>query len=166
MLGLFPFSKLASRGPTLRVYAIERVEPPLFEREFPVGAEVSVMIEAAREFFQPDCTCEIDAFWDLWQHVGEWKLQPTPVTLVCLGPQFENGHDDHLRIEFGLDAQFMPMPHIEGGLRLGQSNLKSLLRLVKDLEQGLDLERRQLWSESGANFSEVLAQAISAYHVN
>jgi len=58
------------------------------------------------------------------------------------------------------------MPHIEGGLRMGQSNLKSLLHLVSDLERALDLDRRQVWSESGANFADVLKQAIGTQHVN
>ena len=31
MLRVFPFSKLAKRGPVLRIYAIQHVEPPLVE---------------------------------------------------------------------------------------------------------------------------------------
>jgi len=166
MLERFPFSKLAKRGPVLRVYAIAHSEPPLLEREFLPDAEAAVILEAAREFMQPDCACEIETFWDLWQYDDDWKLLPAPVTLACFGPAFENEHGDHLRIEFGLDALFLPMPHIEGGLRMGQSNVKSLLHLVGDLERGLDLERRQVWSESGANFAEVLQQALGTFHVN
>jgi hypothetical protein len=166
MLERFPFSKLAKRGPVLRVYAIAHSEPPLLEREFLPDAEPDTILEAAHEFMQQDCACEIDAFWDLWQYDREWRLQGAPVTLACFGPAFENEHGDHLRIEFGLDALFLPMPDIEGGLRMGQSNLKSLLHLVGDLERDLDLERRQVWSESGANFAEVLKQAIGTQHVN
>jgi hypothetical protein len=166
MLKRFPFSKLAKRGPLLRVYAIEHSEPTLLEREFLPDADLDAILEAAGEFMHPDCACEIDAFWDLWQHDDEWKLQPAAVTLACFGPSFENEHGDHLRIEFGLDALFLPMPDIVGGLRMGQSNLRSLLHLVGDLERELDLERRQVWSESGANFAEVLKQALGTYHVN
>ena len=165
MVERFPFSKLAKRGPVLRVYGIAHSEPPLLEREFLPDAEAAVILEAAREFMQPDCACESEAFWDLWQFEGEWKLLPAPVTLSCFGPAFENELGDHLRIEFGLDALFLPMPDIEGGLRMSQSNLKSLLHLVGDLEGALDLERRQLWSESGANFAEVLKQAIGTQHI-
>jgi hypothetical protein len=166
MLERFPFSKLAKRGPVLRVYAIAHSEPPLLEREFLPDAESSAILEAAREFMQPDCACEIEAFWDLWQYEGESKLLPAPVMLSCFGPAFENELGDHLRIEFGPDALFLPMPHIEGGLRMSQSNLKSLLHLVGDLDGALDLERRQVWSESGANFAEVLKQALGTQHVN
>ena len=166
LLGAFPFSKLAKRGPVMRIYAIELVEPPVFEREFPVGTEVDVMVEAMREFLHADCACEIDTFWDLWQYDGEWKLRPAPLTLACYGPEFESEHGDHLRIEFGLDALFLPIPGIEGSLRMGQSNLRSLLHLVKDLEEALDIESRQVWSESGANFADVLRMALGTYNVN
>jgi hypothetical protein len=171
MLGAFPFSKLAKRGPVLRVYAVNLAEAPVFEREFPVSAEtgeiVADILESAREFMQADCACEVDTFWDLWLFDGDWKLRPAPVTLSCFGPDFEKGdHDDQLRIEFGPDSRFLPSPGVEGSLRMGQSNLKSLLHLIGDLERALDLESRQVWSESGANFAEMLQQALGNYSVN
>ena len=170
MLGAFPFSKLALRGPVLRVYAVELAEPSLLEREFPVSSDtagtVTDILEGARVLMQSDCACEIDTFWDLWQYDGEWKLRPAPVTLAFYGPDFEDDHDDHLRIEFGPDSRFLPMHAVEGSLRMGQSNLQSLLHLVGDLERALDLESRQVWSESGANFAEVLRQALGTFHVN
>jgi hypothetical protein len=163
---VFPFSKLAKRGPALRIYAIQLVEPPVFEREFLVETSVDDMVDAMRDFLHPDCACEIDTFWDLWQYDGDWKLRPAPVTLACFGPEFETEHGDHLRIEFGLDALFLPIAGLEGSLRMGQSNLKSLLHLVNDLEGVLDIESRQVWSESGANFADVLRTALSSYNVN
>jgi len=171
MLGVFPFSKLAKRGPVLRIYAVERTEPPLVEREFPLegdtGATTSAILDYAAEFLHADCSCEVDTYWDLWQYEhNDWKLRPAAVTLACYGPDFDNDHDDQLRIEFGPDARFLPMAGIEGSLRMGQSNLKSLLHLVGDLERVLDLESRQVWSESGANFAEVLKQALGNFYVN
>jgi hypothetical protein len=171
MLSVFPFSKLAKRGPVLRVYAVSLLESPVLEREFPVSSEtgeiVGDIVESAREFMQPDCCCEVDTFWDLWQYDGDWKLRPAPVMLACYGPEFEKGdHQDHLRIEFGPDSHFLPVQDVEGSLRMGQSNLKSLLHLVGDLERTLDIETRQVWSESGANFAQVLQQALGSYYVN
>jgi len=166
LLGVFPFSKLAKRGPALRIYAIQLIEPPVFEREFPVVTAVDDMVDAIRDFLHPDCACEIDTFWDLWQYDGDWKLRPAPLTLACYGPEFETEHGDHLRIEFGLDALFLPIAGVEGSLRMGQSNLKSLLHLVGDLEGVLDMESRQVWSESGANFADVLRNALGSYKVN
>ena len=43
-----------------------------------------------------------------------------------------------------------------------QSNIKSLLKLVHDLDDALPVETRRLWSESGENFSEKLQQALQA----
>ncbi len=166
MLELFPLSKLAKRGPVLRVYALEHTEPPLCELEFPVAPDMGAIVDAAREFMLADCACEIDAAWDLWDYEGEWKLAPVQVMLACYGPEFDNEVGDHLRIEFGPDARFLPSAGVEGSLRMGESNLKSLLRLTGELESGLEVERRQLWSESGANFADVLKQAVGAYHVN
>jgi hypothetical protein len=166
MLEQFPYSKLAKRGPVLRIYAIEHSEPPLIEREFDLGTEIEPVLEAAREFMANDCAVEIDTYWDLWQWDGDWKLAPAAVTLGCFGPEFQQSDEDQLRIEFGADSRFLPMPGIEGGLRMGESNLKSLLKLVKDLEDSLDLVHRRLWSESGANFADVLRETLGNYYVN
>ena len=165
MLKLFPFSKLAQRGPVLRVYALEQAEPPLIEREFPLATPVGSILAAAREFVHADCCAEIDAFWDLWQLDGDWKLAPAAVSLLCLGPEFENETGDQLRIEFGNESRFLPAPGVPGSARMGQSNLRSLLHLVKDVESTLPLDRRQIWSESGANFAELLAEAVARLEV-
>jgi len=85
---------------------------------------------------------------------------PAPVTLSCFGSQFENESDDDLRIDFGLDSKFLPSPDVEGSLRIQQSNLRSLLYLGAQIEKNLPLERRLLWSESGANFAEVLEETL------
>jgi hypothetical protein len=164
MLSKFPFSMLAARGPSVRIQAIDRSEPPLIERDLPVSGDraetIDEILAAAREFMQQDCMCEVDAAWDLWQFAGDWKLSPAAVTLACFGPDFENEIGDHLRIELGLDAHFLPDSEIPGSLRMGQSNLKSLLHLVHEMEGALDLERRHLWSESGENPMDLIAQAL------
>ncbi len=170
LLTLFPFSKLAARGPVLRVYAIALSEPPLLEREFahtgPKAAMVESMVAAAREFLNADCCLEVDAVWDLWQWSGEWKLAPAAVTILCFGPGFENDAGDHLRIEFGPDFRFLPIEGVEGSLRMGRSNLLSLLHLVGDIERALPVQRRRIWSESGANFAELLAETVARLEVN
>jgi hypothetical protein len=163
MLALFPFSKLSARGPVLRVYAIEYAEPPLIERAFPPGADPQSVIEASGEFTHEDCAVQVDGWWDLWQFDQEWTLAPAPVTLACFGPSFEQDADDHLRIDFGTDARFLPQPGVEDSLRPVQSNIRSLLHLVSEIDRTLALERRQLWSESGANFAEVLLQALQPF---
>jgi hypothetical protein len=164
LLETFPDSKLAQRPSVLRVYAVEFAEPSLVERPFEPGTDVDDIVAAARDFAQADCCCELETAWDLWQHETEWNLQPVPVRIYCLGPAFEgNETGDHLRIDFGLDSNFLPMPEVDGSLRMQQSNLRSLLHLVGDIEGALSLERRQLWSESGANFADLLKQAVRQF---
>ena len=166
MLDVFPFSQLAKSGPVLRVYALEFVEPPLLERTFDPGVSVADVIGAARDFVQPDCCVEIEAAWDLWQHHDDWKLWPSGVTLACYGSGFERENDDNLRIDFGLDTKFLPSEEIQGSLRIQQSNLRSLLHLVGEIDKALPVERRLLWSESGANFAEVVEEALGKFGVN
>lgn len=118
------------------------------------------MIETARDFMHDDCLCEVDTAWDLWQFEADWKLSPAAATLACFGPVFENEMGDHLRIDFGLESRYVPDPRIEGSLRMSQSNLKSLVHLVHEVERTLPLERRQLWSESGENPAELITKAL------
>jgi len=163
LLEKFPFSKLARRGPVLRVYAIEYAEPPAVERPFDAGIDVPDMIAAARDFAQADSCIELDAAWDLWQYDSDWKLRPATVTLSCFGSAFEHENGDHLRIDFGLDSKFLPSEEIEGSLRTQRSNLQSLLHLVGEIERTLPVERRLLWSESGANFAELVEKALARF---
>lgn len=163
LLECFPFSKLAQRGPVLRVYAMEYAEPPAVERPFDTGIDVADTISAARDFAQPDSCIELDAAWDLWQFDAEWKLRPAAVTLSCFGSSFEHESRDNLRIDFGLDSKFLPSEEIEGSLRVQRSNLQSLLHLVGEIEKSLPLERRLLWSESGANFAEEVEKALARF---
>jgi len=165
LLGLFPFSRLDQRGGTLRVYAMERAEPPQIEREFPKPLQAPSIVSAAREFAHSDSSIEVDASWDLWQFDAEWKLAPAVVTLMCMGPSFENENDDHLRVDFGPDSRFLPIPQIGGSVRMGQSNLRSLLHLVSEIEKNLPLHHRKLWSESGANFAEIVADQMGGLDI-
>jgi hypothetical protein len=119
---------------------------------------------------------------------SEWKLAPARVALCCFGPEFNqspsadtvpleaprtpviefpNPNDDAalgcaLEIEFGIDANFLPQPDLPDSPRMIESNIKSLLKLVHDLDDALPVETRRLWSESGENFAEKLHQALTA----
>lgn len=154
LLELFPFSTQAPAAPTMKIYAIEYAEPPAWEQRLPPGATASEVVEMAREFLHEDCACVVEAHWDLWQYEEGWKLLPSPVTLSCHGPVFETLAGDHLRIEAGLEAHFLPQPEAPGHLARVQSNIRSLLRLSRELEARLPVERRRLWTETGESFLE------------
>jgi hypothetical protein len=169
LLSNFPISKLSQRPQTLRVHAVSFSEPPVVEKPFEPTSTFEEILEAARDFVGGDCAIDIETAWDLWQFDDDWKLAPAPVTISCFGPDFEQdsiaGQGDHLRIDFGLDAKFLPSA-IKGAARIQQSNIRSLLYLVSQIEGTLPLSRRKLWSESGANFAEILAKAVRDLEVN
>jgi len=141
----------------------------LAEHNFVPGISPAEMVAAIGEFVQDhdDCAVELEADWDLWQ-LGDsgWHLSPARVILAGFGPDFENRDGDHLRIDLGLDALYLPQDGVEGSLRTAQSNLRSLLRLVNEIERILPLERRLLWSESGVNFAAVVAETLTRIEAN
>lgn len=118
---------------------------------------------------------------------AEWKLGPSRVALCCFGPEFDQSPSGNsgareaprtpviefphagddlglgcaLEVEFGIDAHFLPQPDLPGSTRMIESNIKSLLKLVHDLDDALPVETRRLWSESGENFAEKLQQALT-----
>jgi hypothetical protein len=159
-LRLFPFSKLGKSESTFRVYAIEYTEPTLLD--IPVTAPVNPesVIASAQDFHSSDGAYELETAWDLWNWDEDWKLAPSRVVISCFGPEFNNQSGEHLRIDFGLDQQFLPGPSGLEGMRMVRANIQSLLRLVHDLDENLQVEHRQLWSESGENFAELLEAAL------
>jgi hypothetical protein len=161
LLRLFPYSKLAPHPSTFKVIAVAFDEPALLETAFPPPVDVDRVLGAAKEFAHDDSCYRLETWWDLWQHEEDWQLAPARVTLCCFGPRFE--HEDHgnLCIEFGIDTHFLPRTELPQSLRMVQSNIQSLLKLVHDADDALPVEIRKLWTESGDNFSERLHQALS-----
>ncbi|MBY0504713.1 MAG: hypothetical protein K2X03_12440 [Bryobacteraceae bacterium] len=158
----FPFSRL-SPSMQLRIFESELVEPPVFEHLYDGPQDFDLMMAEAKLHQAPDYGYELEAQWDLWQWIqNEWKLAPVRVSLFCFGPAFDALNRDHLEVDFGLESHFLPQPLVPGNsLPMVQSNIRSLLKLVQDLDGGLNADRRQLWSESGDNFAERLESALA-----
>jgi hypothetical protein len=188
LLRLFPFSRLASQASTFKIMAVDVREPVVAEIPYPPPVPIDALLAVAKDFQNPDSSYRLEAWWDLWQFDGEWELAPARVALCCFGPdfnqspsgladsletqrtpviQFPGPYEDAaigcaLEIEFGIDANFLPQPDLPDSPHLIESNIKSLLKLVHDLDDALPVETRRLWSESGENFAEKLQQALSA----
>ena len=87
--------------------------------------------------------------------------------LACFGPAFDNGTErsrteqEDLRIEFGVDSHYLPRPELAGSGRMTESNIKSMLRLVHELDLELPVAKRTLETESGENFAERLQQVLT-----
>ncbi len=162
LLGLFPFSRLAKNPSTFKVIPVNSTEPAVLEVPMVAPVSIDQVLSAAKDFENADSCYRLETWWDLWQFDKDWTLTPSRAALVCFGPEFEREEDAHLEIEFGIDAHFLPQPDIPGSLVTIQSNIKSLLKLVHDLDDALPVETRRLWSESGENFSEKLQQSLEA----
>ncbi|HBY61449.1 MAG TPA: hypothetical protein DEH78_16630 [Solibacterales bacterium] len=158
-LGLFPVSRLS---PVLvgRVWGVSFSEPVLAEQPFPGASDGQPVLDFFKEHRGPDVAFEVEARWDLWQRDSEWKLAPLPVSLFAFAPRFERSDSDQLRFELGPELHFLPSPDSAGGGRMIEGNVRSLLKLVHDLDDALPAERRQLWTDSAANFAERLEQAM------
>jgi hypothetical protein len=162
LLRVFPFSKLAQSSNTFRVQAVSFTEPALFERSFPDPLDLDAVLEAARELMGSDCAAQLEGKWDLWQYAGnEWKLTPTRVVFTCFARDFEDAEEgEHLRVDFGPDAQFIPDPELPNSVFMAQSNIRSLLHFVHEADVALTAESRRLWTETGENFAERLQTAL------
>ena len=161
MLRTFPFSRLSQQASLFRIYAVDLTLPPVLERIFEPPVDPAEVANAAREFLNPDSCLELETAWDLWQWApaGDWQLLPSRTSLICYGPDFDHDVQENMRVEFGVDANFLPQRELPNHLRMAQSNIRSLLKLTHDLDDALGGERR-LWSESGENFAEKLQRII------
>lgn len=169
LLRLFPFSQRLQGQTTVSVQAIDSTEPSLLERPLNGPIEVDEILEILHDYTGDDVAQRVESFWDLWQYIdGNWVLAPARIALICQGPEFDNNTDqamqdqEQLRIEFGVDISYLPQPELTGSARLTESNLRSMLRLVHELDAALPVERRKLETESGENFAERLQQIAAS----
>jgi hypothetical protein len=160
MLRQFPFSRLNTSGSILRVHAVSWDEPPLIELPLLDPLDIDRALASAKEFASGDCAVQLETKWDLWQYDKDWQLTPTRVVLSCFGPRFESETSDHLRVDFGIDASFLPQPELPNSAFMAQSNIRSLLHMAAELDRNLNVERKSLWSDSGENFAERLQWAL------
>lgn len=165
---MFPFSQREQPQSVVSVYGVASTEPPLLERPVNGPVDVSDVLSTFGDYTGDDVAYELESWWDLWQFEQDWKLAPSRVVLSCFGPDFDNGTDinpadqEDLRIEFGVDTNYLPRADVPGSARMIQSNIRSLLRLVHELDSALPVDRRSLQTESGENFAERLQQVLTA----
>jgi hypothetical protein len=161
MVRKFPVSRL-NPSMQLNVYDSEFVEPSIFAASYDDLNHFDQMMEDAKLYRNFRYGYELLAYWDLWQWDGaDWKILPARVSLECFGPGFDRERGEDLRIEFGIEDLFLPQLHLPGNsLPMIQANVRSLLKLTRDLDAALLVERRQLWSESGENFAERLQSTL------
>ncbi len=162
LLELFPFSRLNQRPSILRILAVDRATPSLFESAYPAPVAVDDVRAALADFVSPDIAYELETWWDLWQPSTEdGSVGPARVTLAALGPEFGSEAGEQLRIDFGPEAQFLPADGSAPALAMVRSNVRSLLKLARDIEASIPCQRRSLSGESGASFAARLQEALA-----
>lgn len=168
LLRLFPFSPREQPQSILSILAIDSTEPPLLERPLNGPIDVADLLPGLREYQGDDIAYQVESWWDLWQFDQDWELRPARVALSCFGPEFDNGTErestkqEDLRVDFGLDSHYLPHLDVPGGARLIESNIKSLLRLVHEVELTLPVATRRLETETGENFADRLQQMLTS----
>ena len=162
LLRVFPFSQREQPQSLIAVQAISETEPPLLERPLNGPLDLPELELAIRDYSGDDIAYRVDSWWDLWTYTDDWSLTPNRVSLYCFGPEFDNGTErsaaeqEDLRIDFGVDSAYLPQPEIQGSGKLIESNIRSVLRVVHELDNTLDVEKRRLETESGENFADRL----------
>ena len=168
LLRLFPFSQRDQPQTTISIQAIDTTEPTLLERAINGPVDIEDVESTFVDYSGDDLAYEVESWWDLWQFDGDWALRPARVILSCFNAEFDNGTErasveqEDLRIDFGIDTHYLPMPEVQGSARMVESNVKSLLRLVHQIESTLPVANRRLETESGENFADRLQQLLVA----
>ncbi|HTD96223.1 MAG TPA: hypothetical protein VK627_04820 [Edaphobacter sp.] len=93
-----------------------------------------------------------------------WKLQPSIVRFLGLGPQFDDAsfeQNGHIRVDFGLDTPWLAETLADEDLNTLatkhiQQNVEMLLAFTLSVEKNCGISSRLLWTESG----EPLAQKL------
>jgi hypothetical protein len=158
-LKTFPVSRLRPSA-LLRVYAINFQEAALTEQYFDDITTPQPLLELARKFQADDQAWQVELSWDIWQYQEEWRLEPARVAVKVFGAAFEREEGEHILLELGVDSLFLPHPDLEASARLIESNVRSLLRMVHEMDEKLPMERRRLWTESGENFAARLRKSL------
>lgn len=167
LLRIFPFSQREQPQSVVSIRAIDLTEPPLLEHPVNGPLEIGQVLATFDDYKGDDVAYTIESWWDLWQFDEDWKLAPAPVALGCFGPEFDNGTDrqpglhEDLRIDFGSDMHFLPLLDATGRGKLIESNIRSLLRVVHEIDSALPVTKRRLETESGENFADRLQRVLS-----
>ena len=141
----FPYSQSFPGVRSFSVHPVDWSEPVAVEEDFPAGAEVDMVLATTEHFRHPDCAYQAVVCWDL-------SAGPKVVKIIAYGPDFEGREDErgHLEFDLGVETPFLGDQH----------NISLLIAFNRKLADVLPLHKRHLWTESGANFADKVAEAL------
>lgn len=156
----FPFSVQLPQA-YLRVSAIDPGEPALAELYFELPGQLDELFEEMAKWSASDAAFEVEGFWDLWQETAEgWRLKPSRVHLFLYGPEYPSDEGESMRVELGLEAAFVPEVIEPKSVAYFQSNIKSLVQLMRDWTDHLAILDRRLDSETEGNLEARLSAVV------
>ena len=176
---LLPAEALERGVRSLSVTALDWSEPALVEERYETGIPLAAALEQMREFVQADCAGELELAWLLWSYDPErarpdgpaaedegWLQVPQTLRCSSLGPQFADGlaaAEGHVVVDFGLDEAFLAelAPWNASTRRHLQANILQLLAFSRKVELQLRPQRRRLWSEGEADWTQRLLRRIA-----
>jgi hypothetical protein len=95
LLQTFPLSSVWHEFTNLVIRAVSPSESPLAEHDLRgTIASAADVVALAAERENPDCSYEVEAYWDVWQRnleTGVWEKGPERVLLSCNGPDYDEG---------------------------------------------------------------------------
>jgi hypothetical protein len=133
--------------------------------------DVPEIAKVLEDYSGEDVGYRFESWWDLWQHDLDWGIAPARISVSCFGPEFESGtsttvrEQEDLRVEFGVDSHYLPRLDLPGSAKMTESNIRSLLHLVHELDSALLVDKRKLETESGENFADRLQQVLTGHTV-
>ena len=144
-LNAFPYSESYPGVRSFSVHPLDWSEPVSLEEDFPGGANADLILELAAQFEHSDCAYQAVVCWDL-------AAGPKVVKIIAYGPDFEGREEERGNLEFdlGLETSFLS----------DQRNISELIALNRKLASSLPPHKRHLWTESGANFADKVAETL------
>lgn len=169
---LLPAEALERGVRALSVTALDWSEPALLDERFDAGIALAAALEQLRPLVHDDCACELELAWLLWRYhpdrpaPDDWEQVPHPLHCTSLGPHFGDGlaaEDGHVIVDFGLDEAFLAerAPWNASTRRHLEANILQLLAFSRKAELQLRPQRRRLWSEGEADWTQRLLRRIA-----
>ena len=164
----FPFSPRRNGVTYLALHPVSWNEPTILERRFEPGADPGEAAGAAADLVHDDFAYLFEAYWDLWslpEGAENWVLEPTRVSLIVQGPEFDEGaaaETGNIEIDFGLDAPFLheELSLTKEGEERVRANVQKLVEFTVRVEKNAGVTARRLWSESEENLAQKLIMRL------
>jgi len=160
----FPFSAERPGVSYVALHPVSWNEPTIFEQRFRPGVAPEEAVLLASDLLHEDYSYLFEAFWNLWilgDDGREWTLQPSRVTFLVHGVEFEEGtyqQDGHIQVDFGIDSPFLQdevqlTSEAESRVR---TNVQKLVEFVGKAERASGASGRLLSSDGEENFAQKL----------